>query len=242
MSDIVLDEMKKEGIPLTKENYLYIAYMGNPPEKLSAEEEAMLPEGLTDDSEQEPEKEEKPISFRQDIGKTESMNDADTRYNAARHEAGHAVVSELLRPGSVLNSKLDEGGGFTQVNPPKSSALELNPDDVRNLVAVSLAGGEQEQGGTTAKHVSADQNRRGKILASTAATTGQNIERLATGKVAGNDPMLQANQRMAEGQARINALMADPRTKAAIDGLAGELNDKGAMTGDEIRSYLKTLK
>lgn len=42
--DYVLDKMKESGIPMTRENYLELAYMGDPPEKLSAEEEADLPE------------------------------------------------------------------------------------------------------------------------------------------------------------------------------------------------------
>jgi hypothetical protein len=44
MSDCVLDWMQKHDIPLTRENYLNAAYLGNPPKELSAEEEAELPE------------------------------------------------------------------------------------------------------------------------------------------------------------------------------------------------------
>ena len=44
MSDIVLDKMKESKIPMTRENYLQLAYFGNPPEQLDAEEEAQLPE------------------------------------------------------------------------------------------------------------------------------------------------------------------------------------------------------
>ena len=41
--DYVLDFMKRHDVPLTRENYLQIAYMGDPPE-LDAEAEADLPE------------------------------------------------------------------------------------------------------------------------------------------------------------------------------------------------------
>lgn len=44
MTDFVLEKMKEEGIPMTRENYLELAYMGDPPEELDAEEESMLPE------------------------------------------------------------------------------------------------------------------------------------------------------------------------------------------------------
>lgn len=37
--------LKKNGIPVTRRNYLNVAYLGNPPAELSAEEEAELPEG-----------------------------------------------------------------------------------------------------------------------------------------------------------------------------------------------------
>lgn len=43
---IVLDYMKKHNIPLTRENYLIVAYLGNPPEHLGAEEEAEIPEEI----------------------------------------------------------------------------------------------------------------------------------------------------------------------------------------------------
>lgn len=36
--------MKKHGKPLTREKYLELAYLGDPPEELSAEEEGGLPE------------------------------------------------------------------------------------------------------------------------------------------------------------------------------------------------------
>src|SRR5262249_8125569 len=42
--DGILAFMKQHDIPLTRENYLDVAYLGNPPEELSAEEEAELPE------------------------------------------------------------------------------------------------------------------------------------------------------------------------------------------------------
>ncbi len=43
-SDVVLDMMKKVGVEPTRENYIRWAYFRTPPEKLSAEEEALLPE------------------------------------------------------------------------------------------------------------------------------------------------------------------------------------------------------
>ena len=42
--DHTFEYMKKNGVPLTREDYLDYAYLGNPPEHLTAEEEAQLPE------------------------------------------------------------------------------------------------------------------------------------------------------------------------------------------------------
>jgi len=50
MSDIVLDKLKQLGVEPTRQNYLDFAYLGTPPKKLSAEEEALLPEGLKNDN------------------------------------------------------------------------------------------------------------------------------------------------------------------------------------------------
>jgi len=44
MKDIVLEKMKKEQIPMSRDNYLTMAYFGTPPDHLSAEEESALPE------------------------------------------------------------------------------------------------------------------------------------------------------------------------------------------------------
>jgi hypothetical protein len=40
--------MKREGIPLTVENYRFANWMGTPPEEISAEEASELPEELED--------------------------------------------------------------------------------------------------------------------------------------------------------------------------------------------------
>lgn len=50
----ILEHMKKIGVPLTRENYLDFAYLGNPPDELSAEEEAEIPEELQSEEPAEP--------------------------------------------------------------------------------------------------------------------------------------------------------------------------------------------
>ena len=42
-NDIVLQRMKEYNIPLTRQNYLDVAYMGNPPEEIGGEIEASIP-------------------------------------------------------------------------------------------------------------------------------------------------------------------------------------------------------
>lgn len=42
-TDAVIEKLKKENLPLTRENYLQFAYLGNPPTRLTAEEEEQLP-------------------------------------------------------------------------------------------------------------------------------------------------------------------------------------------------------
>ena len=49
-SSPVLNHMILAGIPLTRENYLNLAYMGNPPDHFTAEEEASIPEMFRMDS------------------------------------------------------------------------------------------------------------------------------------------------------------------------------------------------
>jgi hypothetical protein len=45
--------MQKNGIEVTRENYLFYAYLGDPPEVLGPEEEADLPEELRDESDED---------------------------------------------------------------------------------------------------------------------------------------------------------------------------------------------
>lgn len=50
MTDIVLNKMNELGVEPTRKNYLEFAYLGTPPEHLSAEEEALLPEQFQEKS------------------------------------------------------------------------------------------------------------------------------------------------------------------------------------------------
>ncbi len=45
-NDIVLQLMIEKGVPLTRENYLHIAYMGAPPDEISGEIEASIPKEI----------------------------------------------------------------------------------------------------------------------------------------------------------------------------------------------------
>jgi hypothetical protein len=44
--DMVLRLMIEKGVPLTRDNYLQIAYMGNPPEEIGGEIEASIPKEI----------------------------------------------------------------------------------------------------------------------------------------------------------------------------------------------------
>jgi hypothetical protein len=44
--DMVLRLMIEKGVPLTRQNYLDIAYMGNPPEEIGGEIEASIPKEI----------------------------------------------------------------------------------------------------------------------------------------------------------------------------------------------------
>jgi hypothetical protein len=56
-NDPVVEWLKKKNIPLTRRNYLNVAYLGDPPAELSAEEEAELPEEIQLPEFRSPEKE-----------------------------------------------------------------------------------------------------------------------------------------------------------------------------------------
>ena len=43
MRNLTLELMKKLKVPLTRENYLHIEYMGNPPDEIGGEIEAEIP-------------------------------------------------------------------------------------------------------------------------------------------------------------------------------------------------------
>ncbi len=51
-TDCVLEWMKDKNIPLTRENYLTLAYMGDIPEPLGGEEEAEIPDEIIEAEEE----------------------------------------------------------------------------------------------------------------------------------------------------------------------------------------------
>ena len=64
--DPLLNTMRHQGIPITRENYLMLAFMGRPPAELHPEQEAELPAELQapDDGEEE---HDVLLSIRRDI-------------------------------------------------------------------------------------------------------------------------------------------------------------------------------
>jgi hypothetical protein len=174
------------------------------------------------------------------LADSENMNDPDTRFTAAKHEAGHAVIGELLRPGSVENSSLGERGGETNITPPagKTNVGQLNRDELHDMLTASFAGGMAEDGGTTVTHASGDRKVRNQLTGSQASTPAQNASRFAFGRTF-NDPMLQAPNAQAAARAKVTALLADPKTHDLINSVAEKLSLGGKLSGDEIRQILK---
>ena len=169
------------------------------------------------------------------------MNDPDTRFAAARHEAGHAVIAEAQNPGVVQNMELGDFGGRTTVSAPdgKQNPSDLTHDELRNMVATSMAGGLSEEGGTTPVHSSGDMVNREKLMGAKAGSLDDQLSILLSGHTQGPDPILQANQTLAEGHARANAMLADPETQERINSLATLLTQKGKLSGEEVRDHLK---
>ncbi len=75
-------------------------------------------------------------------------------------------------------------------------------------------------------------------MAANAGTFDQQLSTLLTGHVQGKDPMLEANQTLAEAHARANAMLADPETQEKINSLARVLAEKGKLSGEEVRDHL----
>lgn len=165
----------------------------------------------------------------------ETMQDPDTRYGAAHHEAGHMMVGESIYPGSMRSSSLGKGGGATVWNSPKPSIQDLTQEDLQNMSAISQAGGLSEPGGTTPIHSSQDMQSRNRLTGTLASSPTSNILRMLTGSAGKNDPMLQAPETQAAGQAKANLVLSDPHNQQRMDSLASDLTSRGRMYGDEIR-------
>lgn len=154
--------------------------------------------------------------------------DPDERYAAARHEAGHAVMAESLNPGSVEAMAIGQRGGITSVV----------PSNVQDFVTNSVSGGLAEPRGTTITHASGDRAARNQLIGQMASTPMQNLHRLITGRGASNDPMLEAPQMQAQGQARFSALMADPRARKSIENVTTGLAGSERLSGNEVRKMI----
>lgn len=172
------------------------------------------------------------------------ISDADKTalHPAARHEAGHVVVGEALRPGSIGGSALSgPGGGMTINNPPaqRQTIQSMTPNDVTNNLATSLAGGLTQTGGTTRQASSGDLAERTNIIGSKSGGLMNNLSRLATGKTPGMDYMIAAPQLQAAAQARVMPIISSPEGAAKIDKTAEALNAKRSLNPDQIKDLTK---
>jgi hypothetical protein len=165
-------------------------------------------------------------------------NSPEGLYNTAQHEAGHAVVDETLMPGSVDKMGIDRrtGGGVTD--------LHIRPvggeSDLVNYLGGSLAGAEvQPDKEHAVLNASGDLRGRTAVIGGQASTPLNNLHRLITGGAGSNDIMVRAPQLMANAQARIQPILADPIARQQMADVGSKVNENTVISGNDVRQIMK---
>lgn len=170
-----------------------------------------------------------------------AANSPEGLYNAGQHEAGHAVVDENLMPGSVQGASINRGtgSGITNLYPRPIGG----EDDVVNNLAGSLAGVEAQPSKDQAvMNASGDVRGRSAIIGGLASTPINNLRRLITGGTGKDDIMVKAPQLLANAQARVQPILADPRSRQQMNEIGSRLNEDSNISGDDIRRIVRPVR
>ncbi len=179
--------------------------------------------------------------------------DTDERWRIAVHEAGHALVAELVGRRVTIASILRRADALGLVAHDDGREINVHtPSDARALMHVALAGmvSEELEFGEASSGIAADLNAATKIVATLVGAIGAGGSRLSldaaempgagnlVAKVLGDEP-----SRMA---AEVLLMEAEQLTRSLVEGnietlraLAMALVAHDELTGDEVRSIIR---
>lgn len=167
---------------------------------------------------------------------------ADLR-RVAVHEAGHALVGELVNPGSVSTVTVKPRGkalGYVRHNPEDDTYL-LTQGDLENRIIIALAGALAEEAvfgqrstGSAGDYEQAINYVKHMISAGMSPLGVVEIEQVS------QDKMREVCSEIFDQlEQRTRTLLA--QNLSAVEGVVGILRDKEQISGEELRNCLKPL-
>ena len=182
----------------------------------------------------------------------DSANDRDERWRIAIHEAGHALVAELVGRRVTVASILRRADALGLVAHDDGREVNLHtPTEARALIYVALAGmvSEELEFGEASSGIASDLSAATRIVSSLVGAIGAGGSRLSldaadmagagnlVSKVLGDEPSRAAAEKM--------LVEAELRTRSLVEGnrdllvqLATALFENDELTGDEVRAVL----
>ena len=182
----------------------------------------------------------------------ESANDRDERWRIAVHEAGHALVAELVGRHVTVASILRRADALGLVAHDLGREVNLHtPTDARAMIHVALAGmvSEELEFGEASSGIASDLSAATRIVASLVGAIGAGGSRLSLDAAEMNGAANLVSKVLSDDQSRASAeqmlVDAERRTRSIVEGrldtlklIAQALFDQDELTGDEVRAII----
>ena len=184
----------------------------------------------------------------------DSAHDRDERWRIAVHEAGHALVAELVGRRVSYASILRRADALGLVAHESGREVNLHtPTEAKAMIYVALAGmvSEELEFGEASSGIASDLSAATKIVSTLVGAIGAGGSRLSldAAEIGGAGNLV--SKVLSDDQSRASAeqmlVEAELRTRSLVEGnidmlrtLAQALFDQDELTGDEVREILAT--
>jgi len=162
-------------------------------------------------------------------------------YRVAVHEAGHAVVTESLRPGTVAQVTVSPRGnalGYVRHN-PKDESYVYPKETLEDEIAILVAGALAEDAVLGSRSTGAGNDfDRALDLAKRIVSGGMSSLGVVDRDTASPDALAKATREILQRcEARAKSLLAEERP--ALEAIAAALVERESMSGEDLRRLLE---
>ncbi|MFW6238716.1 MAG: AAA family ATPase [Halanaerobiales bacterium] len=158
----------------------------------------------------------------------------------AIHETGHALISELLKPGSVSTITITSRGkalGYVRHNPEQDRYLQTE-DYIRKQISISIAGGIAEEVLLNSKSTGAKGDYEKALNLVEKMVTSGMTELGVVNKDSVPQELLHRETSKILEQIKTEVLASVQKNRKLIDNIAAKLVKQERFSGDKLRTLL----